>query len=612
MVRLFSLVLTILLLLQTSRAQLAKMSIIGKPEKSDTDIITRKDVNGRFCAAIQVVSDMDGFQYEAYNGVVHMEDKPGTDIVYLQPDERVLEIYHSGYEKLKIILNDAGINLHSRELWTIKIEGQAPYYSGKGYLEIITDPAGADINIDGIPGFTKNSPFVYEKLNAQTWKFIISKENYKPLEELITVKKGQSLTKKFKLTPTFGYITINSNVPGADLYINDMHRIFENGKPLAVPVGDVRIRLTKKYYRDFEHTLDIAPNDKRVNSLPVEAKMIRQEGTLSVQCSVSEVQVYLDGYLIGSAPLTKTVQAGNHNIQCRKNGYRSESASVQVLGGKTLQKHFNMTQNALVSISGTNGASVYIDGRLKGILPLDNLEVEPGDHKISVQKEGYDTESGSFSAKSERKKLSYNLTLTRGKFMRFSLFGNQRVSDLTNGLSLAFGGYSWQIPADLVRNAVTVESDLSMNSINETGFDFEGAIVVTPFVIGGSGRGYTTALGVTSTEDDSLRTRAWFGHLGLIPFVIKERLYPSAGVFYGSGQFTYLVGSDKRKKINKPIYGFYYDLRFNFNEMFFIKFRYMKIKNNAYFNDSLRFQLGMMIGPKSQKKKKTSSTGRRK
>ncbi len=71
------------ILISISHAQLAKMSISGTPQKSSDEIVGKRDANGRFCAAIQVISDMDGFSYDAYNGVVELDDQPGRDMVYL-------------------------------------------------------------------------------------------------------------------------------------------------------------------------------------------------------------------------------------------------------------------------------------------------------------------------------------------------------------------------------------------------------------------------------------------------------------------------------------------------------------------------------------------------
>ena len=88
-------------LITFSNAQTSKMSIEGKPKKSSSEFVSARDDNGRFCAAIKVISDMDGFKYQSNNGVVKVDDMPGRDMVYLSPDERVLEIYHSGYENVQ-------------------------------------------------------------------------------------------------------------------------------------------------------------------------------------------------------------------------------------------------------------------------------------------------------------------------------------------------------------------------------------------------------------------------------------------------------------------------------------------------------------------------------
>lgn len=104
-------------------AETSKMQIVGKPEKSKSEIVAVRNANGRFCAAIQVISDMEGFSYDSYNGVVRIDDNPGKDMVYLSPDERVLEIYKTGYEPLKIILYEIGIILKGKDVWMLKISG---------------------------------------------------------------------------------------------------------------------------------------------------------------------------------------------------------------------------------------------------------------------------------------------------------------------------------------------------------------------------------------------------------------------------------------------------------------------------------------------------------
>lgn len=137
----------ILLICNILSAQTSKLQILGKPEKSTSEIVVVRDVNGRFCAGIQVISDLDGFSYDAYNGVVKVDKKPGKDMVYIQASERVLEIYLSGYEPLKIILSEIGIQLNEKDVWIIKITGDAKLIDIP--INIITKPEGATVFING-------------------------------------------------------------------------------------------------------------------------------------------------------------------------------------------------------------------------------------------------------------------------------------------------------------------------------------------------------------------------------------------------------------------------------------------------------------------------------
>jgi hypothetical protein len=75
--------LPLILLLLTTVAytqELKKMTLIGTPFKPDGEMVARRDQNGNYCAAIQVVSDMDGFSYDSFDGIVgDILDNPGEE-----------------------------------------------------------------------------------------------------------------------------------------------------------------------------------------------------------------------------------------------------------------------------------------------------------------------------------------------------------------------------------------------------------------------------------------------------------------------------------------------------------------------------------------------------
>jgi len=104
-------------------AQFSQIKIVGKSEKIEIPVQDIRDINGRFCAVIQVVSNLEGLRYDSYQGVVKIIDLKDKDMIYLSPDERVLEIYKSSYTPLKIILYDIGIHLKSKCVWKITVAG---------------------------------------------------------------------------------------------------------------------------------------------------------------------------------------------------------------------------------------------------------------------------------------------------------------------------------------------------------------------------------------------------------------------------------------------------------------------------------------------------------
>lgn len=71
-------------------AQQAKMEVAGKPEFLETEIAARRMPDGRSCAGVKILSDLKGFSYNSYLGVQGLDHKPGQDVVFLDPAERVL------------------------------------------------------------------------------------------------------------------------------------------------------------------------------------------------------------------------------------------------------------------------------------------------------------------------------------------------------------------------------------------------------------------------------------------------------------------------------------------------------------------------------------------
>ncbi len=131
--------LRILLLLYVGAS--GQVVLTGEPERIGDELVALRDANGRFCAALQVVSTIPGLEYDSNNGVVQVDRLPGKDLVYLSPDERKVVIYPPGQQPVELYLNRIGIRLKQREVWRIRLEETKKIID----VSIVTEPAAARV-----------------------------------------------------------------------------------------------------------------------------------------------------------------------------------------------------------------------------------------------------------------------------------------------------------------------------------------------------------------------------------------------------------------------------------------------------------------------------------
>ena len=160
-------------------ANKTQLCLTNEPTREASGIVGLRDSNGDYCAAVKVVSEFDGLSYSSYNGVVKVEDKPGEDIVYLSPQERILKIYKSGYQPKKIVLSETGIKLNPQDIWKITV-------SGKKSVLISVEPKNATVYFDNKKVNHRN---IYQtSLGKHSIK--IKKEGYQTIKRTIKVNQN--------------------------------------------------------------------------------------------------------------------------------------------------------------------------------------------------------------------------------------------------------------------------------------------------------------------------------------------------------------------------------------------------------------------------------------
>ncbi len=361
-----------------AQTQMAQLKLMGEPQKSMDELVAKRDANGRVCAAIKVISDLGGFSYDSYNGVVAVDRKPGQDIVYLQPDERVLEIFHQGYQPLKLILSTYGIYLKSREMWIIKITGVGKAANTLP-VTFLVKPEDAQIEVDGVPA-RHGKPI---DLSPGQHLLKISKKGFRTLEKEISVDKNNVLfnfsLEEVELLP----ITIKSVPTGASIFINGVNQ-GQTDKGMWLYPGTYRLKLSLSGFAEIVKTITVRENQENVFAftLPKNAGYLQ----LSVQPADAMIKINQQSYRTTDKI---TLPAGTYQLTISKNGYLDVNDQVQIKAGETVTRSYQLVKNTgILEISVQPEKSTVLINKAD-YSGKNRVELAPGVYKIEVLAKGY-------------------------------------------------------------------------------------------------------------------------------------------------------------------------------------------------------------------------------
>ena len=409
-------VFVMIILHSLSAQQLAQLRVIGKPQKSPDEFVgsNHRDANGRICAMIKVISDMEGFQYDAYNGVVSVEDQPGQDLVYLQPDERVLEIFHEGYEPLKLILSNYGIQLAPRQVWSIKISGVGKAANTLP-VTFLVQPQDAAIEVDGL-AVRQGKPI---DLSPGHHQLKITKQGYRTIDQEINVDKSHVLfnftLQEVDLLP----VTIKSVPVGANIFLNGVNQ-GQTDRGLWLYPGDYQLKIQLPGYVPVEQTITVAENKDNTFAFT----LLKNAGYLQVTVNPPGATITINQQTYRATDKI-SLPPGTYELVVSKNGYLDVKDQITIKIGQTVRRNYHLIKNI---------ATVNLDVQPKNATVLINktdysdrqqAELAPGVYKIEVLAKGY-------YPKSE------TITLQRGQVINRSYHLVQRVGKLRFSVAPVF------------------------------------------------------------------------------------------------------------------------------------------------------------------------------
>jgi uncharacterized protein (TIGR02145 family) len=190
-----------------------------------------------------------------------------------------------------------------------------------------------------------------------------------------------------------GKFSINSEPPGADIYLNGYKVADKTPFTFELNSGTTKIKLKKKKYEDFDTTVVI----QSAKTIDLSAKLNSSFLFLNVSSEPSGAIVRIDGVELGKTPLSKEIdlsnklQRGLKTLQIEADGYEEIVEQISYVPSTTpVERNFELKKlKASFSItSKPAGASVYIDGIYKGITPYTGSK-EYGNYEVYVQLDEY-------------------------------------------------------------------------------------------------------------------------------------------------------------------------------------------------------------------------------
>ncbi|RLF79384.1 hypothetical protein DRN44_08975, partial [Thermococci archaeon] len=123
-------------------------------------------------------------------------------------------------------------------------------------LSVGSTPTGADVYVNN--QYSGTTPLTL-KLTPGTYTVKITKDDYEPYVETVTLNPGESKSINIQLKALFGFLNIYSNVQGADVYIDGVKVGTTPLKAYKLSVGDHKIEIRKEGYETFSQSLVIEP-----------------------------------------------------------------------------------------------------------------------------------------------------------------------------------------------------------------------------------------------------------------------------------------------------------------------------------------------------------------
>lgn len=242
------------------------------------------------------------------------------------------------YSVAAIAMEKARLAAHSEETKPQAFAelGQVTNKSG-GILEIVTEPAGAHVSIDGEAAGLLTTPLrVNGQLAAGRHSIRIDHPSYEPVEEEVILLPGKTVQVHELLKKASAWLRVVTLPSNANVSVHGK-LVGLSPVEVEVPAGvSIRVDVSHWEAESLSQEVEVGRDETRVLNL----SLLQKPAYLSVASEPSGADVSVNGRPLGKgmAPTGLIrLEAGVYDIEVRKPGYESFHTSVSLRGTERKQ-----------------------------------------------------------------------------------------------------------------------------------------------------------------------------------------------------------------------------------------------------------------------------------
>ncbi len=294
----------------------------------------------------------------------------------LSVGSHMITLRQAGYETL-----DTSLVVVANRLAFLQVDLKPTF----GLVSILSNPPGATVRIEGgIVGITPVDSLV---LGAASQGVIIALNRYDIVDTILVANKDEVTTLLVDLKPRFGWLSLEGTPIDARVWVDGQEIGTAPLEQVPMDSGQYHLQISKELFRTLDTNITIAARQ----SIHFSYDLPPQVGNVSILSAPAGAKTVLNSRDIGVTPLSsQTLSAGVYQLKLSLEGYSTSDTTFTVIDGQNTFISLNLvSEYGRLTVKGTSGAEVQVDGRVLGLSPIISQRFHNGDYDLQATKIRY-------------------------------------------------------------------------------------------------------------------------------------------------------------------------------------------------------------------------------